>query len=296
MIRRSWLFVPGDDAHKLEKLTGSQADVAILDLEDSVAPDNKAKARAICRDYLLAHQGACGPELWVRINPRGAEMVREDLAAVIPAGPSGVVLPKPDSVADVRQIDALVAGLEQDHNLESGAIQLLAIATETALGVANLSGYIDSPDRLWGLTWGAEDLSAELGATSNRTPEGSFSATYQTVRSLCQLAAAAAQLNVIDTVYSDYRDLDGLRQYAASARRDGFSGMMAVHPAQVPVINEAFTPTADEVAFAKQVVDAFERHSGTGVVSIEGRMLDRPHLVQAMRLLETAGETTGATK
>ncbi len=287
MTRRSWLFVPGDDEHKLGKLADSQADVAILDLEDSVAPENKVRARATCADFLSARQEGTDPELWVRVNPLSSGLTHEDLAAVMPAHPRGIVLPKPDSAADVHQLDGLIADLERSNRLEEHSVQILAIATETALGVANLSGYVDTPDRLWGLTWGAEDLSAELGATTNKAPDGSFSTTYQVVRSLCQLSAAAAGLNVIDTLYSDYRDHDGLQQYAATARRDGFTGMMAIHPAQVPIINKAFTPADDEVAFAKKVVAAFDSQSGTGVVGIDGKMLDRPHLIQARRILET---------
>lgn len=285
MKRRSWLFVPADSKRKLAKIADCGADVAILDLEDAVAPERKQLALNIATQFLTDHRDSSGPALWVRINPWSSGLTREDLEALVPACPAGVVLPKPDSVDDVWQLEQALTELEATHGLTPEAIKVLAIATETALGVANLSSFMDSPERLWGLTWGAEDLSAELGATTNRDGDGEFLPIHQLTRSLCQLTAAAAGLPVIETLHADFHDLDGLRKVSSRAQREGFSGMMAIHPEQIAIINQAFTPSAAEIEFARRVVDAFAQQPDTGVVALDGKMLDRPHLVQAKRIL-----------
>jgi len=288
MKMRSWLFVPGDDEHKLAKIVDCGADVVVLDLEDAVAPDNKIAARELVADFLHKTRSHGSPSLWVRVNPLSSDFVDGDLEAVIPAGPDGIVLPKADGVRDVATLDQTLARLEVSSNRATGKIRLVAIATETALGVAGLAGYVDHPPRLMALAWGAEDLAAELGATGNRDAGGNFRPLYQHVRAQLRLAAAAAGLPAIDTIHANYRDTEGLAAYAQAARVDGFAGMLAIHPAQVPVINDAFSPTSDEVAAARRVVAAFE--TGAGVVAIDGRMLDRPHLAQARRILECAGD------
>ncbi len=286
MKHRSWLFVPGDSERKLAKIPDCGADVAILDLEDAVVSRRKPLARDSAAAFLNDHRDAPLPALWVRVNPWSSGLTRDDLAAVVPAGAAGIVLPKPDSVRDVRQLDEALTELEAAHGLTPGVIRVLAVATETALGVARLSSYTESPERLWGLAWGAEDLSAELGATTNRGRDGEFLMTYRMVRSLCQLAAAAAGKPAIDTLYADFRNLDGLRQISARARREGFVGMLAIHPGQIPIINAAFTPSAEDIEFARRVVDTFAQQADTGVVALDGKMLDRPHLRQARRMLQ----------
>ncbi len=279
MKMRSWLFVPGDSERKLAKIGQCGADIVVLDLEDAVAPDRKAAARKIVSAYLhQAHRPAL-PSLWVRINQLDSESFDADLAAIVLARPDGIMLPKCDGIEDVRTLDAQLAGADE--------IRIVATVTETARGVGNLASYAQHPRRLVALTWGGEDLAAELGASGNRDPDGFFRPLFQHVRARFRLAAAAAGLPAIDTIHADYRDTAGLAAYAACARADGFAGMLAIHPAQVEIINAAFTPTAAEIATARRIVAAFA--SGAGVIALDGRMLDRPHLVQARRVLELAG-------
>lgn len=275
---RSWLFVPGDSERKLARAAGCGADIVVLDLEDSVATDRKPAARGLIAEYLQESRCRTSPSLWVRVNPPASRDCAADLAAILPVRPHGILLPKVRGVHDVVAIDA---------QLDDGNdIQLAAIATETATGVANLGGYADHPPRLVALAWGAEDLATELGASRNRDASGRFVALFRHVRAQFRLAAAAAGLPAIDTIHANYADDAGLRAYAESARADGFAGMLAIHPNQVAIVNAAFTPSADEVAAARRIVAAFD--AGDGVVAIDGRMLDRPHLVQARRVLELA--------
>lgn len=288
MRARSWLFVPGDSERKLAKIDGCGADVAVLDLEDAVAPGRKAQARELVTEVLRKPRGSNRPSLWVRVNPLSSDCIDADLDAVVPADPDGIVLPKPNDVTDVAELDRKLLILERSAGRLPREIPVVAIATETALGVANLAAYIDHPSRLIALAWGAEDLAAELGATGNRDVHGDFRPLFQHVRAQVRLAAAAAGLAALDTIHANYRDETGLAAYANRARADGFAGMLAIHPAQVAVINQAFTPTADEIAAAQRVVAAFE--AGTGVVALDGRMLDRPHLAQARRIVEFAGD------
>lgn len=284
MIPRSWLFVPGDSERKLARVLDAGADVVILDLEDAVVLERKAAARQMTAAFLTAH-GSSGPPLWVRVNPLSSGLMHDDLAAVMPAAPAGIMLPKPDSIADVRELDRALGKLEAGAPGRA-ATPIVAIATETALAVATLSGYVRPPERLLALTWGAEDLATDLGARVNRETDGEFRFTYQLVRSLCQIAAAASGRPAIETLSLDFRDEAALARRAARAAEDGFSGMLAIHPAQVPIINAAFTPTAEQLEFARRVLAAFAAAPGAGAVQLEGRMLDRPHQLQAQRLLE----------
>ena len=279
MKLRSLLFVPGDRPDRMEKALGSSADALILDLEDAVAPAAKPEARRAVREFAGAHRGA---NLWVRINPLDSAEADRDLEAVLAAHPHGIVLPKAEGGASVAE---LARRLGERGNATA---QILAIATETAAAIFQLGSY-GGARRLAGLTWGAEDLPAAIGASTSREEDGRYTPPYELARSLCLFGAAAAGVAAIETVYPAFRDLEGLAAYAARARRDGFSGMMAIHPAQVPVINAAFTPSEAEIAHARAVVAAFEANPGAGAVSLEGRMIDRPHLIQAQRILAAAG-------
>ena len=278
MRMRSLLFVPGDRPDRMVKALGSGADALILDLEDAVAAGAKAEARWAVRDFVAAHPQA---HLWVRINPLDGDADR-DLDAVLAAHPTGIVLPKAEGGASVGE---LTRRLTERGNVTA---QILAIATETPAAMFQLGTY-GGARRLAGLTWGAEDLPAAIGASTSREEDGRFTPPYELARSLCLFGAAAAGVAPIETVYPAFRDLEGLAAYAGRARRDGFTGMMAIHPAQVPVINDAFTPSEAEVAHARAVVDAFAASPGAGALSLDGRMIDRPHLVQAQRVLAAAG-------
>ncbi|MFE1600789.1 HpcH/HpaI aldolase/citrate lyase family protein [Methylobacterium sp. ID0610] len=287
---RSLLFVPGDSPRKLDKALDSGADALILDLEDSVAMDAKAAARAASADFLARSRGRPGcPRLFVRINALDTGLADDDLAAVMPGGPDGIVLPKAHGGPDVAGLGARLAVQEARAGLADGATRILPIATETARAVFALGTLAGSSPRLAGVTWGAEDLSADLGAETNRDAAGDWSGPFRLARNLALLAAAAAEVDAIDTINAAFRDLDGLARECHAARRDGFVGKMAIHPAQVPVINAAFTPSAAEIARARAVVAAFAAAPGTGVVGVEGQMLDRPHLRRAERLLARLG-------
>jgi citrate lyase subunit beta/citryl-CoA lyase len=263
----------------MEKALASGADALILDLEDAVAPAAKPEARRAVRAFLSGHEGA---PLWVRINPLDGAEADRDLDAVLAAHPHGIVLPKAEGGSSV---DELARRLTERGNATA---QILAIATETPAAIFQLGTY-GGARRLAGLTWGAEDLPAAIGASTSREEDGRFTPPYELARSLCLFGAAAAGVAPIETVYPAFRDLDGLAAYAARARRDGFTGMMAIHPAQVAVINDAFTPSEAEIAHARAVVAAFEAAPGAGALSLEGKMIDRPHLVQAQRILAAAG-------
>ena len=283
---RSWLFVPGDSERKLIKGGGSGADALILDLEDSVAASRKPLAREIVAAYLRAEVGAeRHPRLWVRINPLD-EGGLGDAAAVVRAAPDGLVVPKVNGPADLLRLSHWLDALEARDDLPAGRIRLLAVATETAAAVLGLGDYARQPvPRLAGLTWGAEDLPAAIGASSNQAPGGGMALTYRMARSSCLLAAVAAGAQPIDTLEPDFRDEAALRAACAAARREGFTGKIAIHPAQVAAINEGFRPTAEEVAFARRVCAAFDANPGIGTVGMDGRMLDMPHLRQAQHVL-----------
>ncbi|TPG16792.1 CoA ester lyase [Sphingomonas koreensis] len=273
---RSLLFVPGDRPDRMEKALGSGADALILDLEDAVAPAAKPAARAAVAAFLQRDRAVT---LYVRVNPLGSELIDADLSAVLPHAPDGIVLPKAEGRASLAALDARLLG----------GVTILPVATETPAAIFALGSYAGVTDRLAGLTWGAEDLPAAIGAATSREADGSYTAPYQLARSLTLFGAHAAGVPAIETVYPDFRDLDGLAVYAARGRRDGFTGMMAIHPAQVPVINQAFTPSAEEIDDARRVVDAFAANPGAGVLNLDGTMIDAPHLKAAQALLARAG-------
>ena len=282
---RSFLFVPADSDRKLAKSADSGADALILDLEDSVAADRKAGARDTALAYLKQDSGARRQQLVVRVNALDTGLTDADLDVVVAGHPDFILLPKAEGGAAVIHLDAKLTAREAVHGLPEGAIRILALATETAASLFLCGTYKNASPRLTGITWGAEDLSAELGAETNRDAHGRFTSPYWLARNLSLAAAAAARVQAIDTVYADFRNMDGLREEAIEARRDGFTAKMAIHPAQVAIINDVFTPAADEIAKAEAVVAAFADNPSAGVVGIGGVMYDRPHLTRAERLL-----------
>ena len=281
-VPRSFLFVPADSERKLARGLESGADALILDLEDSVAAANRPTARKLAREFLGAH----GPEKiarYVRVNPLASGLALDDLAATVAGRPDGILLPKctPD---DVRTLDHYLSAFEVAAGSSVGATRIVAIATETAEAVFALGHYKGSSPRLEAITWGAEDLSACIGG-SNRTIDGAYDGPYQLARSLCLLAAAAAGVAALDTIYTDFRDPVGLQAESAAARRSGFAGKMAIHPAQIAAINEAFSTSAAERDWAEKVVAAFAANPDAGTLALDGKMIDKPHLVLARRLL-----------
>ncbi len=287
---RSLLFVPGDSARKLEKALGSGADALIIDLEDSVAPGAKDEARRVTAGFLEGAKGATErPRLYVRVNALDTGLIDADLDAAMPAGPDGIVLPKTVGGPDVTHLGAKLAVREAEYGLSDGVTRILAIATENARGVFALGTLAGASHRLAGVAWGGEDLSADLGAETNRREDGAYADPYRLARSLTLLAAAAAEADAVDSVYTNFRDMEGLAAECREARRDGFVAKMAIHPAQVPVINEAFAPSPGEIAKARAIVEAFGANPGLGVVAIDGQMIDMPHLKRAERLLRRVG-------
>jgi len=286
---RSLLFVPADSAKKLDKGMTSGADALIVDLEDSIALDAKAQARDSAAAFLRETATATArPYLVVRVNSLQTGLTDADLDAVVPHKPDAIMLPKAEGGASIVHADAKLAVREAISGLPDGHVKIIALATETAAALFRAGSYAGASARLAALTWGAEDLSAELGAETNRDGQGRFLDPYRLARVLCLAGAAAAEVPAIDTVYIDFRDRDGFRRECEEARRDGFSGKMAIHPAQVPIINELFTPTPEALARAQAIVDAFAANPEAGVVGIGGVMVDRPHLNRAKRLLARA--------
>lgn len=291
---RSWLFVPGDRPDRYQKALQCGADALILDLEDSVAEGAKGDARHEVRKF-LKQSAADRPRIWVRINPLDTAHSRYDLAAVTPAAPAGIVLPKATSVRDVSRLADMLGVMEASAGLPDRSLGILPIVTETPLSIFSLGGYVGAPERLVGLTWGAEDLSAAIGASTARDQAGAFTPLYEMARALTLAGAAGAGVAGIETVYPDFRDEEGLRAYAARGRRDGFVGMMAIHPSQVAAINEAFTPSSAEIAQARDIVSLFEQHPGAGVLALDGKMVDAPHLAQARRILARTPDPTSSS-
>lgn len=287
---RSMLFVPADSEKKLGKGLETGADALILDLEDSVAAANKAGARATARAFLEAHvPSADRPLLMVRVNALDTGLTDDDLQAVVAAKPDAIMLPKAESGADVVHLDAKLNALEALAGIREGHVKIVVVATETARAVFNLGSYQGASPRLSGLTWGAEDLSADIGSETNRASDGRHTEPFRIARSLCLFGAVAAGVQPIDTVFPAFRDSEGLRRECEEARRDGFTGKMAIHPAQVAVINEVFTPSAEAVAEARRVIAAFAANPSAGVVNLDGEMFDRPHLTRAERLIARLG-------
>lgn len=279
---RSWLFAPGDSEKKMGKAIASDADIALLDLEDSVTPDNKEDAReAVARALGEASDRS---RVWVRINPLSGDWTEADLHAVVPAAPGGVLLPKAEGGHDVERLDVLLTARETAAGLPVGSIKVAALVTETAAAMFTTGTYDGAP-RLVAMSWGAEDLSSELGASEQRGPDGEYTHVYEMARSLCLLGAVKAGVAPIETVQPEFRDLEALETRARRVRAQGFRGMLAIHPAQVAPINAAFTPSAEEISHAHAVVQAFADNPGAGTIAIDGNMLDRPHLALAQRLL-----------
>lgn len=286
-ILRSMLFVPGDSEKKLAKAASTQADALILDLEDAVSVERIAMAREMVCDYLKQHPRG-KQEVWVRINPLQTELALHDLAAVMPGRPEGIMLPKTLNANDVIKLDHFLSALETREGIALGSTRIIPVATEVAGALFELNSYAGSSPRLAGLTWGAEDLATAVGASTNKDAHGEFDFTFQLARSMCLLAASHAQVQAIDTLTVDFRDRDRLKKDVLHARKSGFTGKLAIHPDQVLPIHAGFAPEADEVAHAQRIVDAFAHAGGAGAVQLDGKMVDKPHLTQALRLLQLA--------
>jgi citrate lyase subunit beta / citryl-CoA lyase len=285
---RSLLFVPGDDERKIMKALDSAADALILDLEDAVAPARKAAAREICANTLRSTSTT--KKLFVRVNALDTAETLADLAAVVRGRPYGIMLPKCRGGDDVRRVGDYLSALEARDDIERGATRVLPIATENGASLFGLGTYAGA-ERLCGILWGGEDLAADIGAVANRDTDGRYTAPYTLARSLTLLAAAAAQVDAVDAVYTNFRDIEGLKAEAAEALRDGFSAKAAIHPDQVEPINAAFTPSGADVAWAERVIAAFDAAPSAGVAALDGRMLDRPHYRSAQRVLARAATT-----
>jgi citrate lyase subunit beta / citryl-CoA lyase len=283
---RSLLFVPADSERKLEKAASSAADCLILDLEDSVLPQMKQKAREQAAAILArpVAEGP-GPRLYVRVNGLDSGLTIADLDAVMPVRPEGILLPKCGNGASIQQLAAMLAVREAEHNLPDGSTRIAAIVTETPASIFAMGTYARASARLDWLTWGAEDLATCLHAESNRDADGLYTFPYMLARSLTLFAAASGGALPIDTIHKDFRDLAALRRECESARRDGFAGKMAIHPAQIEIINEVFSPSQESIAKARAIVAAFEAEPGAGVIAFDGEMFDRPHLAKARQLL-----------
>lgn len=291
---RSLLFVPGDSQKKQQKGLESGADALILDLEDSVALDAKAQARAVTLDFLkTARARPTRSLLIVRVNALTTGLIDDDLDAVMQGAPDAIMLPKAEGGVDISHLGAKIAVREAENDLPDGGTRIIPIATETGKGVFGLGSYAGATHRLQALTWGAEDLSADLGAETNRLTDGSYADPYRLARAMTLFAAAAAQVDAIDTVFTNFRDDAGFRAECVAARRDGFTGKMAIHPAQVAPINEVFAPSPEELAKAEAIIALFAANPGVGVIGLAGEMLDRPHLVRAQRLKARADKLVG---
>ncbi|VWX50193.1 CoA ester lyase [Novosphingobium sp. 9U] len=288
---RSFLFIPGDSEKKLGKVDESGADAVVLDLEDAVAPANKALARQMVTDFLKARPRAGRTvQLWVRVNPFDTGMTEDDVAAIMVGAPDGIMQPKIDGPDCVAKLSALLDHYEEGQGVPAGSTRILPVSTETPIAPFRLGDFATAGlTRLAGLTWGAEDLSAAMGASTNVGADGKWAFTYQLVRSLTLMAAHAAGVPAYETLYVDFRDDEGLRASCRAARAEGFSGRIAIHPAQVSGINDSFSPSEEEVAFARRVIEAFDAEPNAGTVGIDGKMYDIPHLKAARRTLKAAG-------
>ncbi len=284
---RSFLFVPADSDKKLAKAAEAGADALILDLEDSVALSMKEAARAKARDYLKS-ASADGPKICVRMNALDTKIWRDDLRAIVPHKPHAILIPKTLSGDCVKKVARALTEIEAEAGLRTDAVKLFCVATETTASLFSLGTYAGSSPRLFALTWGAEDLAAALGARGNRDETGAYTEPYRLARTLTLLGAVAANVMPLDGVYKDFRDEAGLEREAREAARDGFTAKMAIHPAQVPIINRVFTPSEEDIAQARAIVEAFRQAGDVGVVALDGVMLDIPHLKQAQALIARA--------
>ena len=287
-MHRSWLFVPGDSERKLEKSLTSGADAVIVDLEDAVAPDHKDAARRRTVEFLRGPAADAPCTVFVRINPWGTELAMRDVEAVMVAAPAGIVQPKAESAQDVIALHGALSKMESEHGIARGSTGVLPIVTETPRSVFQLGSYSVSIPRLVGLTWGAEDLGAAVGASVRRDAQGEWLGPFELVRHLTLFAAHASGVEAIDTLHADFRDLDALHAHATRARQLGFTGKLAIHPAQIKPIHDAFTPAPAEIERAQAIVAAFDAAHGAGAVSLDGEMLDRPHLEGARKVLALA--------
>jgi citrate lyase subunit beta/citryl-CoA lyase len=286
---RSWLFAPGDSERKLAKVVGCGADVVIIDLEDAVAPDGKVRARGMARGWLETQPDAAPFQRWVRINALDTPLWQQDCAAVLPGRPAGLMVPKAAGPEQLALLSEELETLEERYGIEPGTTRLLPLVSETPAAALGIASYAAAPlPRLVGLTWGAEDLSAALGATRKRDAAGAWTDAFRLIRAQVLLTARARGVLAVDTLHADFRDLAGLERIAADSNADGFAGMLAIHPDQVPVINAAFSPSEEQLAQARAIVAAFAAEPGAGALQLNGRMLDRPHLEQAQRLLARA--------
>lgn len=288
MTMRSWLFVPGDSEKKAAKAATSGADVLIFDLEDSVAAANKDAARSHVAE-LIGRREARDWSLWVRVNPFDGGLTMTDLDAVVRPGLDGVLLPKPEGGPDVVRLAAAIEEREAKAGMTNGSVKIAVVATETPTAVFSLGSYAPAHPRLAALTWGAEDLAAAVGSIGNRDEAGDWTEPYALVRSLALFAASAARTAPIDTLYADFRDLEGLERDCRRSRCDGFLGRLAIHPGQVETINRCYTPSAAALAWAKRIVEAFAADPGAGTLGLDGRMIDLPHLIAARKTLAAAG-------
>lgn len=291
MRLRSLLFVPGDSERKFEKACGSGADALICDLEDSVAPSQKGAARDLVSGW-LDKAANVPPALFVRINPLDTGLAEADLAAVVKPGLAGIMLPKATGSHDIATVSAMIDPLERAAGIEQNSIKIIVLATETPAAMFALGSYAPAHPRLIALTWGAEDLGAALGVTSNKEDDGSWTFPFQVARAQCLFAAANAGVAPIESIHSDFRDIAGLERVGRASRRDGFLGQMAIHPAQVEMINRCFTPTVEEVEEAHRIINAFAANPDAGTLGIDGKMYDIPHLKAARKILAAAGNST----
>lgn len=286
---RSMLFLPADSEKKIAKGAGTNADGLILDLEDSIALSRKEEGRRLAREYLDANPiGKREKKLLVRINPLDGAMTLDDLAAVIGGAPDYVLLPKYRKREDVICLDHYLSALEVREGVPPGHVKILVIGTETGEALFNLGGLKDSSPRLSHVSWGEFDLSADVGAETHLLPDGGWDDLFRTARSLCLAAATSAGIEACNTVFTDFRDDEGLRLACEGARRAGFTSMMAIHPNQIDIINEAFSITDEQLEWSQRVVEAFDASPDVGVVGLDGIMLDKPHYTQAKRMIERA--------
>ncbi len=290
LIPRSFLFVPGDSTRKLAKAEASVAHALVLDLEDSVAAEKLDEARTIVVDYLKSHPDRSRQQLWVRINPIDTDKALGDVAAVVAGAPDGVMLPKCQSGEDVAKLDHYLTALERREGVAAGSIKILAVATETAAAMFGLGSYRNVSPRLWGLTWGAEDLATSVGALTNKGEDNkAYSFTFQLAKSLCLLGAKAAGVNPVDTVQANFRDVEAHTAEVRRSKLEGFTSKIAIHPDQLASINAGFMPDDSEIAHARAVIAAFNTAAGVGAAQLNGMMLDKPHLTQAQQVLQAAG-------
>ena len=288
MIPRSLLFAPADSDRKMEKARGCGADLVILDLEDAVAAERKPLAREAARAFLGANPDRATQELWVRINPLSSDLALADLASVLPGAPDGIMIPKPDSGAEITTLDHYLTAFEAAFGIIPGHVKIIPVATETAKAMFALGSYVGASPRMTLMTWGAEDIAAVVGASANRDSEDRYDTLYELARALCLTGAAAADAAPIDTVYTNFRNPAGLEQECLRVRRQGFQGKIAIHPDQIEIINRSFTPSQDEVAFARKVIDAFAANPGLGTVAMDGKMIDMPHLKLSRKIMGVA--------